>query len=262
MGKFDGILICSDWDGTLYSGSEVPERAREAIGYFMSEGGKFAITSGRDSAYIKANEHYIKPNTYCICYGGSLIVDVDSGEVLRKGGLGEDVTDTVDKMLASDVEITRINAFTEDGIKHYTPAEYHEFGKDEIRALHNYKMTFNTADEAEGERLLKLTADFHSTEYVFARSFASYLELFNREYTKGKAARVLKDALGAGVLVGMGDYENDITLFSDCDISFAVANAADSLKQVATYVTEATVSDSAAAEIIERLEGLRLAGKI
>jgi 3-deoxy-D-manno-octulosonate 8-phosphate phosphatase KdsC-like HAD superfamily phosphatase len=82
------------------------------------------------------------------------------------------------------------------------------------------------------------------------------------EYTKGVSATFLKEKLGARVLVGMGDYENDVPLFEKCDISFAVANAVEPLKNIATYVTRATVGESAAAEIIETLERMIRAGEI
>ena len=40
MGKFDGILICTDLDGTLYRNDKtVSDENREAIKYFKSEGG-------------------------------------------------------------------------------------------------------------------------------------------------------------------------------------------------------------------------------
>ena len=38
MGKFDGILICSDWDGTLFTGECVPEDSVRAIKYFQDNG--------------------------------------------------------------------------------------------------------------------------------------------------------------------------------------------------------------------------------
>ncbi len=56
-GKFDGVLLASDFDNTLLNtetarrtGAEVPEVSRrnwEALEYFMAGGGRFAIATGR-----------------------------------------------------------------------------------------------------------------------------------------------------------------------------------------------------------------------
>ena len=262
MGIFEGVLIASDWDGTLFCGDTVPERTREAIGYFISQGGLFAITSGRAPDYLVQKQHLIKPNTYCICFGGSLVCDIESGEVLRSGHLDGGAVDVIDRILASDVNIVKINVFSDEGIRSYTPKEYYEFGKNEALTADKYKVTLNCSDSAEGERLKALCDSFDYPSYTFARSFASYLEIMQTEFTKGESARFLKERLGARLLVGMGDYENDIPLFEKCDLSFAVANAEDCLKNIATYVTRATVSESAAAEVIERLEDLIRSGKV
>lgn len=262
MGIFDGVLIASDWDGTLFCNDTVPEKTRMAIEHFMSEGGHFSVTSGRAPFYLKEKKHLIKPNTYCICFGGSLICNVESGEVLRRGYLDEGVFEVIDKILSSDINIERINVFCPDGIKHYTPEEYYKFGKKESMAYEKQKVTFNCSDSVEGDKLKALCDTFNYPEYTFARSFAAYLEIMQTEYTKGISARILKDKLGARVLVGMGDYENDIPLFEKCDISFAVANAEDSLKNIASYVTRTSVFESAAAEVIATLERLILAGEI
>ena len=262
MGIFDGVLIASDWDGTLFCDDTIPERAREAINYFMDNGGRFALTSGRDATFLSEKKHLIKPNTYCICYGGALVCDIESGEVLRRGYLDRGAVEAIDRILSSGVDIARINVFCDGGIRHYTPNEYYEFGKNETLTADIYKVTFNCSDSDAGERLRDITEGFGYTEYTFRRSFAPYLEIMQSEYTKGVSAQFLKKKLGMRVLVGMGDYENDIPLFEKCDISFAVANAVDSLKSIATYVTKATVRESAAAEIIETLEKLIKAGKI
>lgn len=262
MGIFDGILIASDWDGTLFCDGTVPERTQEAINYFMSEGGRFSVTSGRPPLYLAERSELLRPNTYCICYGGSLICDVESGEVLRRGELGEGAYVLIDRMLRSDVEIVKINVFYDEGIKHYTPEEYYNVCVKEGDLLKSYKVTFNCSTPDEGKRLKELCDSFGSSEYTFARSFAPYLEIMRTEYTKGVSATFLKEKLGARVLVGMGDYENDVPLFEKCDISFAVANAVEPLKNIATYVTRATVGESAAAEIIETLERMIRAGEI
>ena len=57
MGKFDGVLLASDFDNTLLytedalrTGGPVPplpERNREALTYFMAQGGRFAVATGR-----------------------------------------------------------------------------------------------------------------------------------------------------------------------------------------------------------------------
>jgi len=262
MGIFDGVLIASDWDGTLFCGDTVPERTREAINYFMSEGGLFSITSGRNPDFLIQNKHFIKPNTYCICFGGSLVCDIESGEVLRQGYVDDGIFAVIDRILASDVKIEKINVFCPDVIKRYAPEEYRKFGKAEAMADCKQKVTFTCADFHEGEKLKALCDGFDYPEYTFARSFGSYLEIMQTEYTKGISARMLKERLGARVLVGMGDYENDIPLFEKCDISFAVANAENCLKNIATYITSATASESAAAEVIETLEKLILAGSL
>jgi HAD superfamily hydrolase (TIGR01484 family) len=262
MGIFDGILIASDWDGTLFDGDTVPEGTREAINYFISEGGRFSITSGRGPEFLNEQKHFVKPNTYCICFGGSLICDIESGEVIRRGALGEDAFELIDRMLTSGIDIQKINVSYYDGLKHYTPEEYYKFGKEEAMTSSCYKITFNCCDGNDGKALKTFCDSFDSKEYTFARSFSSYLEIMKSEYTKGISAKILKDRIGARVLVAMGDYENDIPLFSECDISFAVANAEECLKNIATYVTKATVRESAAAEVIKTLEKMIFNGEL
>ena len=57
MGKFDGVLIISDYDntisyteGALRSGRSLPPVSpenRQAMAYFMAEGGTFCVATGR-----------------------------------------------------------------------------------------------------------------------------------------------------------------------------------------------------------------------
>ena len=48
MKKFEGMLFCTDLDGTLYTGDKrVSKENLEAIEYFKSEGGLFTFITGR-----------------------------------------------------------------------------------------------------------------------------------------------------------------------------------------------------------------------
>ena len=57
MKKFDGIMICTDLDGTLLqSDKTISEENTRAIEYFKSEGGRFTFITGR--MHYFANEMY------------------------------------------------------------------------------------------------------------------------------------------------------------------------------------------------------------
>ena len=52
--------------------------------------------------------------------------------------------------------------------------------------------------------------------------------------------------------IGIGDYENDLSLLESSDIGYAVDNAIDSVKEAADRITVANTNDAIAA-IIEEL---------
>ena len=67
MGKFDGILIATDWDGTFFSNNQLFDKNLEAIRYFQDNGGSFTLCSGRAHSFLKSYYDRVKPNTYAIC---------------------------------------------------------------------------------------------------------------------------------------------------------------------------------------------------
>ena len=93
MGKFDGVLLASDFDNTLLNtetarrtGAEVPEVSRrnwEALEYFMAGGGRFAIATGRAlAAFIKFADQ-VPMNAPGIVCNGAALYDFQKGEYLE-----------------------------------------------------------------------------------------------------------------------------------------------------------------------------------
>ena len=150
MGKFDGVLICSDFDGTIFNGKVVPEDTKKAIEYFMSEGGKFCICSGRGPEFLREMSPMIKGNTYSICHGGAIITNIWTEETLKDEFVDKDAFDIVDELLCCGAETTRINIMRKDGIiDRYSPEEYKE-NRNNI-SPEAYKITLNGNTDEDGQ---------------------------------------------------------------------------------------------------------------
>ena len=83
MGKFDGVLLVSDFDDTLYdSHHQVPERNRRALDYFRSQGGRFTVATGRARRTFAPYVHLAPINAPVILSNGSAIYDFQQDRFL------------------------------------------------------------------------------------------------------------------------------------------------------------------------------------
>ena len=76
MGRFNGILICTDLDGTLLgSDHKISKENLDAIEYFKSEGGFFTFITGRMPYFVSNIYNEIEPNAPFGCINGGGIFD-------------------------------------------------------------------------------------------------------------------------------------------------------------------------------------------
>ena len=77
MGKFDGILLCTDLDDTLLTTDKrVSDENSKAIEYFKSEGGLFTFATGRVPQGAKLMLNYVHPNAPMVCFNGAAIYEM------------------------------------------------------------------------------------------------------------------------------------------------------------------------------------------
>ena len=81
MGKFDGILIATDLDGTLVSEGKISKENADAIRYFQSEGGLFTLATGRYASHIKENfGNDINFNMCVMTLNGNVLYDINENK--------------------------------------------------------------------------------------------------------------------------------------------------------------------------------------
>ena len=252
MGKYDGILLMSDWDGTLSTGGTVTEENSRAIRDFQAEGGLFTLCSGRNYTHFDKFKALVQPNAPICAYNGALIVDTD-GTVLRESFLGEDALEAAREIVRSGIFTSRLVIYTrENGEPADCDMTDFQENPEKYSKMHHYKLVFVGRDEEETLRGKALAEKLIPEGYFAARSWATGLEILKCSASKGCALQFMKSRLGAELAVAAGDYENDAEMLRAADIGYAVANAVPSVKDAADRIT-VPASESAIARIISEL---------
>ena len=218
MGKFDGILLCSDFDGTFAKAAKVADRDRDAVRYFQSEGGMFVPTSGRASHFFKAYEDTFVASRYIIGLNGAEIYDREENRMVFRRPINRPKTlELTRTILAKYPEILRVYIHNPDGGNHVTLDTWDLV--DEIEG-DVFKMVFSVNGADNAVRISRELSCWVPDEYLIERSWPEGVELLGKHNTKGACVDRLRAMLGdrARLVVCAGDFENDITLIKAADI--------------------------------------------
>lgn len=266
MGKFDGILLCSDLDDTLLTTDKrVSKENVDAIEYFKSEGGLFTFATGRIPYGAKIMTEYVKPNAPMVCCNGAGIYDFEREEMiwsleLDKGAI--DVVEFIDKNYPfsgievidkKDLYFCKMNDIVKKHKEHEKLpelyADYHDIKPPWTKVLFMQKR-----EEVNIVKQALLNSEFVQN-YDFVQSSPNYYELLPKNASKGNAAIKLAEILGINknMIIGVGDNENDISLIEKSGVGIAVSNAVDDVLKIADYVTVDN-NKSAISAIIKAIE--------
>ena len=248
MGKFDGILIASDLDGTLLNSRGVSEENLAAIRYFIDNGGMFTTATGRAPSFVK--EMGIPVNAPLITCNGSVICDFETHEIIKYYECMEYAI-AVAKEVAQMENALIIDFFTPNGNLSFKKPFSIDF--DNITAT-VYKVVFVFDSE---EAALCAKSEFcekYGDWLAFERSWPVGLEARPVEGGKGNCLKEIKKLTGATTTIGVGDWENDESLLRAADISYAPESGHPDIKAIADHVTVA-FSDHVIAAIVKDLDG-------
>ncbi len=267
MKKFDGILICTDLDGTIYrSDKTISKENREAIEYFKSEGGYFTFITGRMPCYSVDAYRGIQPNVPFGCINGGGVYDGEANKYVWVQGIGDGVMD-----LVQYVDET----FPDVGIQVCVPDRVY-FAKDNETLVRFRKLTgvpknfcpYRQVKEQvvkilfgcdHEDMILAMEKELRSHPladgFDFIRSEKTLFEILPKGVNKGLALSKIVEHLKIDPqkTVAIGDYNNDIGMFKVAKLGIAVSNASDAAKAAADIITVSN-EEHAIAKVIYSLE--------
>ncbi len=186
-----------------------------------------------------------------------MVYDYQSDKLLREVRLEYNVREFLDAVAEALDGVQKFILYRDinDGGTVYTDIK-EVIGED--LECHSLKLlcTFQTPERALEFKRYCLAQSFFKNTYI-SRSWSLGVEFNPCGGTKGDALDFIKDRLGnIHTSVGIGDYDNDLTLIQHADLGVAVENAVPELKMAADWVVK-PCSECAVRDLIERLEADR-----
>lgn len=277
MGKFTGVLLASDFDNTLVyteaalrAGAPTPplsEKNRAALEYFMAEGGKFAVATGRALASFIRFADMVPMNAPGVVCNGAALYDFSAGEYLDTITLNGDVRARVQALLDRFPEVA-VEAYHIDNViyavqpnditrqhEHLTKVAVTEADRLTDVPLPFGKLLLEGDHAVLEQALAWLREQSWAEEYELIFSTPVLLELTLRGANKGGMIRRLAERLDIDMahVYCAGDEANDLSMLSVAAEGFAPANCASVVRESgATIVSDAR--ENAIADIIAILD--------
>ena len=277
MGKFQGMLLLSDYDNTLHytedalrAGTEVPPispRNLEALSYWTNQGGLFSVATGRALAAFRRQAASLPINAPVVVDNGGAIYDLAAGRYLVKNYLPKGALERIAAVMEAFPGVSLELYHEDDLVQVMRPTAWNDqhalltgLGYEVVDRLERETVPMPLAKalfvsepaQLRGlrDRMIRMgwAADY---ELIF--SSGHLLEMTARGANKGDMALRLKALCGCRRLFCAGDHANDLPMLRAADRGFAPANA---IPEVLCSGAERVCHcmDGALADIVELLD--------
>ncbi|MCR5835645.1 MAG: HAD family hydrolase [Lachnospiraceae bacterium] len=262
------ILYVTDLDGTLLNKQDsISPFSIQTINNLVGQGMLFTYATARSLVSASKVTKGLSTNIPIIAYNGAFIFQPSTGEILSKEDFTEEERNRVQEVLTQyrisplvysfidGIEkVSWIPQYENDGIRRYLSMRQGDKrfrAVTDIETLYEGDMFYFTCIGEKDE--LQPIYDIFSKDSRYHCTMQQ--ELYRPEYwceimpalaTKANAIRKLKNIWGCTKVISFGDAINDIPMFEISDECYAVENAVDDLKAVATWIIESNEDDGVA----------------
>ena len=234
MGKFDGILLCTDLDGTYTEELNVCGDNLAYLDYFRKNGGLFTVATGRLPPYLAGFGDDLPTDVPVITHNGAVIFDREKEKLLYDRPLANahgEVRETIRYIMSLGVcDHVDMNAAL-DWIG--MDAALRE---DDTTVYYKGVVPCDTIEHAY--KLVDALRTRYGEKYCVFRSWSVGVEFLAPDTNKGTALAALKMLLGDRVkkTVAVGDFENDSHMLRAADLGVTVENGSAEAKAAADRV--------------------------
>jgi len=258
-------LYVSDLDGTLLTSDvTTSEYTNRTINELVSRGMLFSYATARSYSTASKVAKGLNAKIPLIVYNGAFVIDNVTEEIMISNFFGPDIQAVLEELIAHSV-YPIVYAFV-DGVERFSyirskcgqgmleyidsrAGDRRDHPVEDEAALRAGEIFYITCigEEAQLEPFYRKYRDqYHCVFQADVYTGEPWLEIMPMEASKSHATKQLKELLGCERLVVFGDGKNDIDMFELADEGYAVKNAMDELKRVATAVIGSNDEDGVA----------------
>lgn len=271
-------LYVTDLDGTLLNTQDrISPLSIQIINDLVDKGMLFTYATARSLVSASIVTEGLSTKVPIIAYNGAFIIQPSTGEILSQEGFTDDERSRVKTVLESSrisplvysfingiERVSWIPQYENDGIRRYLSKRK---GDKRFRAVASVDSLFEgdvfyyTCIGEKDE--LQPVYDSFSSDSRYRCTFQQ--ELYRPEYwceimpalaSKANAISKLKNMWGCTHIISFGDAVNDIPMFEISDECYAVSNAVDELKALATGIIGSNEDDGVAKWLLYRFSQL------
>lgn len=255
----------SDLDGTLLRSNEkTSEYTNHVINSLTERGMIFSYATARSLITAKKATSGINAKIPLIVYNGAFVIDNITEDILIANYFDDKVYFVLDDLFANHVypivyalidgkeKFSFVPELCSDGTNKFLDSRKGDIRTNEVRATNDLKagkiFYLTCIDEPQKlEPLYKKYKDsYHCVYQTDIYTKEQWLEIMPWNVSKACAIKQLQSLLKCEKLVVFGDGKNDIDMFELADESYAVKNAHEDLKRIATSMIPSNDEDGVA----------------
>lgn len=277
MGKFSGMLFTGDFDHTISDHrGKVAQANLDAIEYFIANGGRFCLNTGRSIPLARKRALQLPCNAPCLLYNGAACYDYRTDKLLFVHAL-PDFAETLPALLQEDDLCFEVQGI--DG--HYSltenPSRAPFLRKEGVEPICTEQIPkpwiklvlcgrYGTIAERycdvdplelrRFEALRERVRELCAGQCYVTASLPRVIEIGNPACNKGEGAKRLAGELGCKYLICAGDAPNDAQMLAAADFAFCPSDANPEILAMPNVISTVPAADGAIAAAIACLDKL------